>query len=255
MKQRVYYYENDNLHDRASTARYLYALVFVKGKVVADIGCGARQGPFILAEKAKKVFAVDISQEAVLFAGKHWPKNNIYYSVANATALAFNSDFFDIVVSFEVIEHIKDYKRYLTEISRILKKGGIVFISTPNRVITSADGVFSNPDHVREFDLKELKENLGVFFSSVTVLGQFPSSRVERLETEQKEQYSKVRRVPGFLKKIIPNKLKEFLLKKYINLMVRICSKIDKRQINEDDFRIIDKNVETARYFLAVCKK
>ncbi|MBI4845687.1 MAG: class I SAM-dependent methyltransferase [Candidatus Omnitrophica bacterium] len=253
--KKVYYYERDNLYTQAGLARYNFALSYVKNKIAADIGCGARKGPCFLSKKASKVFAVDISQQAVSFAAANWPAENIYYAVSDAASIALKRDVFDCVVSFEVIEHIDNFKKYLEEIARILKPSGEFILSTPNRLVTGKNAALSNPDHFREFDREELDSALKRYFSEVSIYGQFVSPRVFRLEKSWQGEYERVSKTPKFIKQVIPAKIKELALTKYLSLTTKFRTNLDKKQIGEDDFPIERENLDLCRYFIGVCKK
>jgi len=255
MEPRVYYYEDDLLKIKASTSRYRFALKFLKDKSVVDIGCGARMGPYILAEYAVKVVGIDHSREAIFYDAKNWPRGNISYMVADALSLPVKSHTFDAVVSLEVIEHIDAYETYLGEVSRILKEAGIFVISTPNRYVASPEGTLSNPGHIREFDLGEFKSILGRYFPSINIYGQFPSQKIQQIEFYRRENYQRAAKTPAFFKRIIPAAWKEALLKTYLHFSVKFTRDLDDRNISDDDFVIIPENLEKAKYFLAVCRK
>jgi len=255
MNKRVYYYENDNLKDKVSTARYIFALKFLSNKIVADIGCGARKGPFIIAKTAKEVVGLDISAEAVIYGAKTWPGNNIRHIVSDARNIALKNSLFDAVLSFEVIEHVEKYKDYLKEVFRILKEDAVFIISTPNRLIVSPDGSVSNPDHVREFDLEEFADILKGFFPQVIIYGQFPSQRVMTAEACREKNLRLIGKLPRKLKAIFSDEFKDIILRKYHYLMLRLFKKINEEKIDENDFLISTSDLNQARYFIAICKK
>lgn len=99
-------------------------------KRVLDLGCGAGYGSSILLKAGNEVFGIDISQKAVDYAKTNYPGVN--YFCCPADNLPFGNDYFDAVVACEIIEHVQDPKKVLREICRVLKKGGDLFISTPN---------------------------------------------------------------------------------------------------------------------------
>jgi len=249
MSSRVYYYE-DEILTAGSKARYKFALRLVKDKLVLDIGCGARMGPFILLGSARKVAGIDISKEAVGYALKKWPRVNLVYLVADAKYLPFKDEAFDCIVSFELIEHLDNYEAYLGETKRVLKEAGYLIISTPNRPVASAQGILSNPDHLREFDLEEFRSILGGYFSDITIYGQSPSEKVKAIQECREKKYQRAARAPEVFKKIIPPFIKEFLLKKYLSLKAGNAG-----GITEDDFTITAENLSRAKYFLALCRK
>jgi SAM-dependent methyltransferase len=82
----------------------------------------------------------------------------------------------DLVVSFETIEHVADAWALVDEIRRVLKPGGLLVLSTPNRAFGPAERHTANPFHVREFTADELCALLRSAFSDVRLYGQRPSA-------------------------------------------------------------------------------
>src|SRR4030043_152682 len=89
-------------------ATYNYALQFVKHKTVLDFGCGSGYGSKILSESAAKVDAVDISDVAVLSAKKKYPSANLNFSSLSDIDIESKKQYYDVITSFQVIEHIKN---------------------------------------------------------------------------------------------------------------------------------------------------
>ncbi len=152
-------------------ARYLFAARPAAGKRVLDAGCGAGYGAAILAEHARWVSGVDIAREAVEYAQAHYERPNLAFVQGSVTALPFPEASFDLVVCFEVIEHLIDGQAMLAELRRVLAPEGICLISTPNRLYYSeARGASGpNPYHFREFDWREFREELGRYFPVVSL--------------------------------------------------------------------------------------
>ena len=118
------------------TLRYNFARRFVKNRVVIDLGCGVGYGTFALAKSgARKVYGIDISNSAIKYAKAHYRNKNITYKVKDVLNTKLSSHIADIVIAFEVIEHVKDPKKFLHEATRLLKSDG-VFIKPnfPNSV-------------------------------------------------------------------------------------------------------------------------
>jgi SAM-dependent methyltransferase len=157
-------------------ARYRYAAQFVSGKIVLDLGCGTGYGAGYLAgQQAKYVIGVDLNREAITYAQSHYQAPNLAFSHSDCLRLALPDGAVEVVVSFEVIEHIVDGPGYLNEIERVLQPGGYFIGSTPNKRLHSADVEIShNPFHVREYFLSDLHQLLATRFDRVRVLGQSP---------------------------------------------------------------------------------
>jgi ubiquinone/menaquinone biosynthesis C-methylase UbiE len=143
--------------------RYLAAKPIVKGKTVLDIASGSGYGTKMLAEDAEFVYGVDVNETAINYSNKKYKSNNIKYLVGDGVSIPLEDKSVDVVVTFETIEHIKDYKKFLVEVKRVLKDDGIAIVSTPNDV-EFAEG---NHFHLHEFKYKELVGLLDVHFKNM----------------------------------------------------------------------------------------
>lgn len=108
--------------------RYKWSAKKLQGKKILDCSCGTGYGSGLLALN-NEVVGVDISKEAIDFAKKHFKKPN--FQIGNAEKLDFEDESFDVVVSFETIEHLKNPDKFLDEVRRVLKKDGIFLGSIP----------------------------------------------------------------------------------------------------------------------------
>ena len=152
--------------------RYIFASDLVKNKKVLDAACGTGYGTALLAQSAERVFGIDISKEAISYAESNYSAKNVNFAVANIEKLPFESDFFDVVVSFETIEHVDTQKqeKFLSEVKRILKKDGIFIISTPNKEVYK--NRVKNHFHLSEFSFDDFKSFLEKCFKSIKFFGQ-----------------------------------------------------------------------------------
>lgn len=154
--------------------RYHEALLLINpADTVLDIACGTGFGTDIIAGKTSgKVIGGDIAQEAIDECSAHWNKPNLEFRKLDGTRLDFPDNFFDKIVSFETIEHTGQYKEMAAEFARVLKPGGMLILSTPNREVSSPDGVIVNPYHIQEFTCDELRQILENSFPRVELFGQ-----------------------------------------------------------------------------------
>ncbi|MEO8370264.1 MAG: methyltransferase domain-containing protein [Candidatus Solibacter sp.] len=152
-------------------ARYHFAVRLARGKRVLDAGCGAGYGSAAMAEVAERVTAIDIAQDAVDYAHAHYDAANLSFEQASCAALPCSDGAFDLVVAFEVIEHLEDWREFLREARRVLAPSGQFIVSTPNRLYytESRGGEGANPFHVHEFDFAEFTAELKQFFPHVSM--------------------------------------------------------------------------------------
>lgn len=140
--------------------RYLSAKKFVAGKKVLDIACGEGYGSYLMKQwGAKEVTGVDISEEALAVAKEKFSCGGIIYINHTAEELPFENDCFDVVVSYETVEHLDYPEKFLAEIKRVAKKEATIIISCPNDPYYYKNDFVSNPYHKRKytwFDFSEL---------------------------------------------------------------------------------------------------
>lgn len=116
------------------TATYHFAERFTADRRVLDYGCGSGYGSAMIAERARSVMGVDVSDEAVEYARVRHTKPNLdYRTISPGEALPFEAGSFDTVLSFQVIEHVSDPDAYLREVVRVLEPGGTLVMATPDR--------------------------------------------------------------------------------------------------------------------------
>ncbi len=154
--------------------RYREVLSVLKGtERVLDLACGTGYGTAVLAGRAVEVIGGDVDAEAIAMIDPSLKKNpKVRFEVMDGTKLPFSDGTFDVVVSFETIEHTRDFEAMLDEFRRVLSPSGRFFVSTPNRLVQSPDGIIHNPYHTQEFTPDEFKVLLNKRFTSVQLYGQ-----------------------------------------------------------------------------------
>ncbi len=155
-------------------SRYLFAARLSRGKRVVDIGCGAGYGAAELARSAASVIGIDNSCEAIRYATAHYPAANVRFLCGSGTALPLPDASVDLVVAFEMIEHLPDWRRLLAEARRVLAPGGEFIVSTPNKLFYEESRKLSgpNPYHVHEFTFEEFRAALAEVFPHVSLFVQ-----------------------------------------------------------------------------------
>lgn len=153
--------------------RYLEVLKELSGSEdVLDIACGTGYGTDILSKKCRSIIGGDINDEAIEMNSKLWNRPNIKFMTMDGTQLPFEDERFDVLVSFETIEHTTQYIQMLNEFNRVVKKGGRLYISTPNIYLNGKEGKVTNPYHTQEWTPNEFKEIISSIFSDFKLYGQ-----------------------------------------------------------------------------------
>jgi SAM-dependent methyltransferase len=148
--------------------RYAWACQFVAGMRVLDAGSGMAYGSATLADAgAAEVVGVD-NDESVVASVREGMPATVRLEVGDVTALPYDDASFDVAVCFEVIEHVPEPERVLDELRRVLRPGGLLVVSTPNRDVYTP----GNPFHLRELTPHELQAALSERFRSAQLFRQ-----------------------------------------------------------------------------------
>ncbi|MDQ2751202.1 MAG: class I SAM-dependent methyltransferase [Chloroflexota bacterium] len=172
----------ENYWFRRHEAAYLFAYPLVAGLSVLEVGCGEGYGTALLAGSARHVLGVDYDEPTVLHAAARYPQ--AWFVRANLAALPVPSASVDVLATLQVIEHVWNHPGFVRECLRVLRPGGLLIVTTPNR-LTFSPGLDApvNPFHTREFTAAELVELLGQCgFAIEAVLGLHASSRLHALD-------------------------------------------------------------------------
>ncbi|MBN1125372.1 MAG: methyltransferase domain-containing protein [Sedimentisphaerales bacterium] len=180
---------------KADFALYLVNAIHVKAyeliapschdKEVLDLGCSIGTGEIILKDFAQRIVAVDDDETRMALAKQHASAPNVEFVLIDATKSPFPDESFDVVVAFQVIEHIPPTQvgTFLEQCRRLLRPGGTLFLTTPNRRFRLWP--FQKPlnrDHYQEFSVARLEKVLRNYFSSVEMAGIRGVDWIERIE-------------------------------------------------------------------------
>lgn len=183
---------SDNpIHQRLFFA-YVAAQEYVKGDLL-EIGCGEGRGVDTLAPKCESYTALDKINPVIEELAKKYDNINFISAFVPPMNMLEDNNY-DVIVSFQVIEHIKNDKFFLEEIYRILKPGGKALITTPNIRKT----LTRNPWHEREYTDKELKGLADKIFDKVTLKGVHGNEKVMDYYERNKKSVEKITRFDVF---------------------------------------------------------
>jgi SAM-dependent methyltransferase len=149
----------ENYWFRRHEVAYLHCVDVCAGRDVLEAGCGEGYGADLIAATARTVTAVDYDAATVAHVRARYPRVGVL--AANLASLPMPDSALDVVVNFQVIEHLWDQPQFITECLRVLRPGGSLLISTPNRItFTPGSDTPVNPFHTRELNAAELRELL-----------------------------------------------------------------------------------------------
>ncbi len=179
---------SDNpIHQRLFKA-YVVAQDYVHGSLL-EVGCGEGRGVELTMQKTTGFTAIDKIEPVIEELQKKYPAGK-FMSMNIPPFGALPSDAYDSVISFQVIEHIKDDLMYLKEIHRVMRPGGIALLTTPNRKMSLS----RNPWHIREYRPEDLKALASKIFSHVEVKGITGNEKVMEYYEENKKSVQRIMR-------------------------------------------------------------
>lgn len=242
--------------------RHLFVYRFVSKTlkntgIVLELGCGEGYGTSLISKSVKKIIGLDTDKQIVEYASEKHGSSNCIFQVCDGERIPFSDNSFDAVVSFQVIEHVLDDRKFILEIYRVLKKDGIFICTTPNRAYRlKPEQKPWNPFHVREYSPLELDVLLKSVFREVKVSG------IRGAEEVQKIEINRVK--PGLLISFDLLNLRRFLPDFIKKILADIISKrrqettsdnnFKTKKYSTEDFYVVD-DANQGLDLLGICKK
>ncbi len=225
---------------------YEYAVrrLLSAGDTVLEVGSGEGYGADILSAACAWLTALDRSPEAAAHAAAKYKRENLNYMSYEGDKLPFPDASFDKVVMLHCIEHVAAAEPFLSEVARVLKKGGRLLISTPNKAY-----------RVREFTGRELETTLKVAFPSVELLYLSAPDRFFNMELRLTRTGRLIQRfdVLGLYRRV-PNKAKQAFFRFFSFLNGGAKAAGPGAAISTGDFSLTTDDVRGLDLF-AVCTK
>ncbi len=175
------------IHQRLYFA-YVAAQNFIDKKLI-EIGCGIGRGIDLLMANTVSYTAIDKNGTLLNHLQNKYP-SGIFIEQNIPPFSDIPSDTYDSLVSFQVIEHIKDDKKFISEVHRVLKPGGKAIISTPNRLMSLS----RNPWHIREYTDVELHSLCSQNFQKIEMFGVYGNETILKYHSQNKESVDKIMR-------------------------------------------------------------
>lgn len=156
--------------------RYHFARRWAAGRRVLDVACGEGYGTALLAREAAHVTGVDVAEAAIAHArAAYGGLANAEFLQGSCERLPLGDASVDLAVSFETLEHIEAQEAFVGELARVLRPGGVLLLSCPNRLEYSDKRGFANEFHVRELYRDELARLVAARFPAIDWYGQRPT--------------------------------------------------------------------------------
>jgi len=237
-------------------SRYRFAAPLVAGRSVLDAGCGVGYGSTDFAtEPPRSYIGVDRSVQAIRVARWRYGAQGRRFLAADVGALPFRASQFDVVLSFEVVEHLGAVEPYLQELRRVLRPGGTCVVSTPNkRWFSGGLSIVRNPYHVREYYSAEFADLLREYFPAVTLMGQHDGVRAQVVRGAEMA-YGKLLDRSGLrrLRRLVPRWLRTWAHVAVVNLASRARG-VRPARIEASDYTFTTDRVDDARILMGVCR-
>ncbi|MBP6448309.1 MAG: class I SAM-dependent methyltransferase, partial [Saprospiraceae bacterium] len=232
---------SDNYIYQRSLLAYHEAAKIVSGDIL-EIGTGSGYGIKIISPKADRYVTIDkFDNEQVQTMVKTY--SNVSFTKMEVPPLnGIPDNSFDFVITFQVIEHIEDDKAFVSEIHRVLKKGGKLIVSTPNIKMT----LTRNPWHIREYTTGELDSLLKVKFPSVIKNGVYGNEKVFEYYEKNKKSVQRITRFDIF---DLQHKAPRWMLQ----IPYDILNRLNRRRLLKDntglvsDFSLDDYSISEAK--------
>lgn len=236
-------------------AAYRFAENYVRDKQILEIGCGTGYGSDYLSPVTDSMVSIDLWEEGIASCHKELSKHNLSFIPANALKLPFKDASFDVIISFQVIEHFsrEDCAQYLLEIKRTLKKNGVFIATTPNSNLRLLPFQKQrNPEHLREYDRRTLRRLLRARFEEVDILGLNATDEIMEIERRLLKQNPIEVYFLGPLNRLI-GKLRKSEIRKQKEKWQPDNSLIDRVSIN--DYGVNKGSLDGCIDLYAICVK
>jgi len=228
---------SDNpIHQRLLLA-YIAAAERVKGNLL-EIGCGIGRGIEVLLDATPQYTGIDKNSQLIDQLQHQYPKAQfLCQNIPPMRGLEAGS--YDWIVSFQVIEHIQDHELFVAELYRLLRRGGKLLITTPNRKLS----LTRNPWHVREYTASELSMLLKKHFSHVEMLGVQGNEKIQKYYEANKKAVANITRWDVL-------NLQHRLPRSWLQVPYELLNRFNRRNLQKKNNGLVD-DITHSDYFVS----
>ena len=228
---------SDNpIHQRLLWA-YMAAATRVQGNLL-EVGCGVGRGIEVLMQATPQYTAIDKNSQLIDQLQNQYPQAQfLCQNIPPIRGLAAES--FDWIVSFQVIEHIEDDALFVAELYKLLRKGGKLLLTTPNRKLS----LTRNPWHIREYTAPELATLLQKHFSKVEMLGVQGNEKIQAYYEANKKAVEKITRW-DFLN------LQYRLPRRWLQVPYDLLNRLNRKGLQKKNTTLVD-DITYSDYFVS----
>lgn len=231
--------KTDNYVFQRSLLAYVETAKMVSGRVL-ELGTGSGYGVEIIAPEVAYFLTID---KYAASSNLNKFKNVEFRRMTIPPLKGIESNSFDYVITFQVIEHIKDDKAFVEEIHRVLKPGGKMIVTTPNKDMS----ITRNPWHIREYKIQELKELLLGCFEHVEANGVFGNEKIMEYYESNKASVKKITRFDVL-------DLQHRLPRQLLQLPYDILNRLNRRKLYSSNSSLVE-DIEMKDYYVQTADK
>ncbi len=228
---------------------------------VVDVGCGAGYGAPILSSGVRELVGLDVDEEGLRYARTHFAAPRCSFRSYDGVRIPYEDGRFDAALCFQVIEHVRDDRRFAAELARVLAPQGQLFLTTPNGRLRVPPGKKPwNRHHLREYDAEGLERLLGSAFGHVEIHGIRGRDEAQRLE---EQRIADIRRIVALDPLRLRDRIPEPLRQLGIRVLEGLRGSGDRERPGADwrerfdvsDFYVSDERIEASIDLVAICRR
>jgi 2-polyprenyl-3-methyl-5-hydroxy-6-metoxy-1,4-benzoquinol methylase len=248
---------------------YEIAAELARDKRVLDFGCNVGYGSAILNRTSQSVTGVDVSPQAIAAAQERYGESGIRFRLIDGHSPVLEGESFDVISSFQVIEHIVDVDSYLRQLRGLLATDGLIVLTTPNAALRIYPGMQPwNRFHVHEYTVAELETLLKQSYKYVEIYGLFadePLYSIERNRMVKARERGRIEQQKGYGFAHRANRKRKLLEKIFLLDKLKAARRMRRKEgvvdpafvakYDTSNFRYSADDLDNALDLLAICSE